>query len=88
MRKLIKEKKQQPAVFANGILQSAFNRHVDTRLFLIKGHYFIIMPMWIKKSFSWLLEKQKLLLSYLKKNTKITLFHDGCLVNFKINWAI
>lgn len=45
------------------------------------------MPMWIKKSFSWLLEKQKLLLSYLK-NTKITLFPDGCLVNFKINWAI
>lgn len=87
MRKLIKEKKKQPAVFANGILQSAFYRDVDTRLFLIKGHYFIIMPMWIKKSFSWLLEKQKLLSSYLK-NTKITLFHDGCLVNFKINWAI
>lgn len=39
MRKLIKEKKQQPAVFVNGILQSAFYRHVDTRLFLIKGHY-------------------------------------------------
>lgn len=49
MRKLIKEKKQQPAVFVNGLLQSAFYRHVDTRLFLIKGHYFIIMPMWIKK---------------------------------------
>lgn len=74
MRKLIKEKKQQPAVFVNGILQSAFYRNVDTRLFLIKGHYFIIMPMWIKKSFSWLLEKQKLLLSYLKKTLKSPFF--------------